>query len=125
MKTQSTNPSDAFGHYVTQTLSELDPKVRYVAQHRINTILFKAQTGDLVQNHNFGMAASISVHPPPFQPLHPQYDVQPVTNQPTSFYSPLNNQQYSLSSQRDNTGLLSNPGHSPSIWSPAKNQLDS
>ena len=111
LETQSSNPFDAFGLYVTQTLSELDPKVRNVARHHINTILFQAQSGNLVQNHNFGMTAPVSVHPPPFQPLHPHYDAQPVMNQPTSFnYSPL-------SSQRDNTAILSNPGHSPTIWS--------
>ncbi|XP_070571412.1 uncharacterized protein [Ptychodera flava] len=44
---------ETFGNYVTQTLRELEPKMRHLAQHRISNILFEAQTGSLMHYNAF------------------------------------------------------------------------
>ena len=42
---------EMFGKYVTESLSELEPRMRHIAQHYISEILFNAQMGTLGQTH--------------------------------------------------------------------------
>ena len=41
------NALKMFGCYVTETLTTLEPKMKHLAQHHINNILFQAQMGSL------------------------------------------------------------------------------
>ena len=43
------NALQMFGCYVTETLTTLEPKMKHLAQHHINNLLFQAQMGSLGQ----------------------------------------------------------------------------
>ena len=43
------NALQMFGCYVTETLTTLEPKMKHLAQHHINNILFQVQMGSLGQ----------------------------------------------------------------------------
>ena len=49
---------ESFSQYVSHTLSELDPRVRHLAQHKISQVLFQAQTGLLTMESPYGFIAS-------------------------------------------------------------------
>ena len=53
LEKSASNPVLSFCKYVAQSLTELEPQVRHVAQHRISEILFQAQTGTLVQENQY------------------------------------------------------------------------
>ena len=42
----------AYGQYIAETLSDLEPRVRAIAQHKINEIIFQAQTGMFSLQHS-------------------------------------------------------------------------
>jgi uncharacterized protein len=48
------NAHSSFGSYVAQTLSEMEPRMKYMAQHKISDILFQAQSGTLGQYQHTG-----------------------------------------------------------------------
>ena len=103
----SSDPADALGRYVIQTLSELDSNIRHLAKHCINSISFQAQTGELTQGMRL---APIPAHQHSFQPVQPHYNMLPISNQMT------NNPQYDMSSQVDYSKFFPNTQASASIW---------
>ena len=109
-----TNPLETFGNYVGQTLSELDNSIRHLAQHRINEILFQAQTGTLRQDNLLGILPPIQAQPPLYQPQPQNYNRAGVNNPPSSLHPQLNVQIRSPSSQP--VGLLLNRNISTNIW---------
>lgn len=117
--TKLSSTAETFGRYIAHTLTELDTHVQHMVKHRINNILFQAQTGELVQNPNIGISAPITQQH--FQSWLLQYNV-PVNNQSTAFTASLNEQQCKSSLQNDNTGFLFTPHASTSAWVPSTTQ---
>lgn len=117
--TNLSTTAETFGHYVAQTLSELDIQVQNVVKHRINNILFQAQIGQLVSNPNVGTSAPIAQQP--FQSWPLQYNV-PINNQSPAFTTLLNEQQCNSAGQNDITGFPLTSYASTSAWAPPKTQ---
>ncbi|XP_046863222.1 uncharacterized protein LOC124456965 [Xenia sp. Carnegie-2017] len=99
------NQTDTFGRYVSYTLAELEPKVRFVAQHHINNILFQAQSGELLTRQTFGMVTPTCSQDQTFWPLNHPTNRSKVDDIVSRFQSQLNNQHYSLPFQRQHTGF--------------------
>ena len=102
---QIKNPVEAFGKYITETLSELDQASLHLAQHRISNILFLAQTGTLTQDNQLGMLDPIQPQCRFFQPGPMHYNMQSVKNQASNFYPQLNVQQQNLSAAKEPVGF--------------------
>ena len=94
------NALHMFGCYVTETLTTLEPKMKHLAQHHINNILFQAQMGSLgqeaktatsqdnyqhnqqnIQHYNWGTPNS-HVAPSTFESNLSQFHVNSWPNQP-------------------------------------------
>ena len=64
------NALKMFGCYVTETLTTLEPKIKHLAQHHINNILFQAQMGSLGEaNTAIGQAHTQHYHRPNSMPI--------------------------------------------------------
>ena len=63
------NPVESFFQYVAHPLSELDPGIRHLAQHKISQVPLQAQTGPLVLESPYGYMAPKQPQPHSFQ-LH-------------------------------------------------------
>ena len=104
------NALEAFGTYVTQALSEMNNDVCHLAQHKINNILFQAQTGFLLQETQ--TAAVIQQQQlQQFQPI-PAYHISPSSNHTTSQYNPMGAKQQNSSLREESV-----PYNPPNIWS--------
>ncbi|XP_046839648.1 uncharacterized protein LOC124433865 [Xenia sp. Carnegie-2017] len=107
------NPDEAFGHYIMQSLSELPPTVRHLAQYKINEILFQAQSGELTHQST---RVPVAMHQHMFQTPYAQNNMHPISNHMTNSY------RYNTSSPID--GGLSRPV--VNIWSsPISRELNS
>ena len=109
-KSVAKNSLEAFGKYVTQALSEMNSEMCHLAQHKINTILFQAQTGFLLQDSQ--SAATMQqqqLHP--FQAI-PSYHISPSSNHTASQYNPIGVERQNSSLREDTI-----PYNPPNIWS--------
>ena len=78
---------------MAQTLSELDTKVQHLAQHKINQILFQAQTGLLAQESPYGSMVPIPSQPHFFQRDNSSYSMTGITNQAVSTHPQFNSKE--------------------------------
>lgn len=101
---------EAFGKYVIQALSEMNSETCHLAQHKINTILFQAQTGFLLQESQTA-AVMQQQQLQRFQAI-PSYHVSPSSSHTASQYNPIGVEQQN-SSLREEAG----PYNPPNFWS--------
>ena len=88
------NTVGTFGRYVTETLSELEPKLRNLAQHHINEIIFQAQMGILDHFNQHATTEVLQPQPRFYQPFTEQQPLWLPPNRPSSGIAPhLNPQQ--------------------------------
>ncbi len=96
-KKPATNHVESFGLYVTHTLSELDTRTQHLAEHKINEILFKAQSGLLAEEYSYE-TMNMPMRPQQqfLQPYGMQYSMTGM-NQPISTNSQFHvEEQYSV-----------------------------
>ena len=82
----SDNAISVFGQYVSQTLAEFDPKVRHLAQNKINNILFQAQMGMLGLNETNQLNSL--TRQPNWQPMCQSVNVDPASSRTLSGFYP-------------------------------------
>ena len=84
MEKSANSQVDSFCQYVSHTLSELDPRVQHLAQHKISQVLFQAQTGSLTVKSLYGFMASNQPQPQFFHSNSIQYGLSGMSSRPVS-----------------------------------------